>query len=84
VFYRAQSVENLGLAVVALLTGIIVDIEGYYMVELFFCLLLSGNHFNFRFKVIELMYCIYHFVILHFYFSQNIYFLYIKLHNYYI
>lgn len=37
----AQSVENLGLAVVALLTGIIVDADGYYMVELFFCILLS-------------------------------------------
>ncbi|XP_025191928.1 major facilitator superfamily domain-containing protein 1-like [Melanaphis sacchari] len=37
----AQSVENLGLAVVALLSGIIVDSDGYYMVELFFCLLLS-------------------------------------------
>lgn len=44
--YRAQSVENLGLAVVALLAGIIVDIEGYYMVELFFCLLLSGESYN--------------------------------------
>lgn len=42
-FYRAQSVENLGLAVVAILTGIIVDEEGYYMVELFFCFLLSGK-----------------------------------------
>ncbi|KAL5237205.1 hypothetical protein ACI65C_004615 [Semiaphis heraclei] len=38
----AQSVENLGLAVVALLSGIIVDSDGYYMVELFFCLLLSA------------------------------------------
>ncbi|VVC46403.1 Hypothetical protein CINCED_3A018551, partial [Cinara cedri] len=36
-----QSVENFGLAVVALLTGIIVDADGYYMVELCFCLLLS-------------------------------------------
>lgn len=43
--YRAQSVENLGLAVVALLTGIIVDIKGYYMVELFFCALLSGKNY---------------------------------------
>lgn len=45
VLYRAQSVENLGLAVVALLTGIIVDVDGYYMVELFFCLLLSGKYY---------------------------------------
>lgn len=43
--YRAQSVENLGLAVVALLSGIIVDSDGYYMVELFFCLLLSGKYY---------------------------------------
>jgi len=43
--YRAQSVENLGLAVVALLSGRIVDSDGYYMVELFFCLLLSGKYF---------------------------------------
>lgn len=42
-FYRAQSVENLGLAVVSLLVGIIIDADGYYMVELFFCFLLSGN-----------------------------------------
>ncbi|XP_050529297.1 major facilitator superfamily domain-containing protein 1 [Daktulosphaira vitifoliae] len=37
----AQSVENLGLGTVALLTGIIVDADGYFLVELFFCLLLS-------------------------------------------
>lgn len=43
--YRAQSVENLGLAVVALLSGIIVDSDGFYMVELFFCLLLSGKYY---------------------------------------
>lgn len=44
VLCRAQSVENLGLAVVALLTGIIVDADGYYMVELFFCVLLTGTY----------------------------------------
>jgi len=44
-FYRAQSVENLGLAVVALLSGKIVDSDGYYMVELFFCTLLSGKYY---------------------------------------
>ncbi|XP_050425952.1 major facilitator superfamily domain-containing protein 1-like [Adelges cooleyi] len=37
----AQAVENLGLGTVALLTGIIVDADGYYMVELFFCFLLT-------------------------------------------
>lgn len=45
IIFRAQSVENLGLAVVALLTGIIVDADGYYMVELFFCILLSGKNY---------------------------------------
>lgn len=53
VLYRAQSVENLGLAVVALLTGIIVDADGYYMVELFFCVLLTGiyQHYLYVFKI---------------------------------
>lgn len=44
--FRAQSVENLGLAVISLLTGIIVDDEGYYMMELLFCFLLTGEYYN--------------------------------------
>jgi len=43
--YRVQYIENHGLAVVALLSGIIVDSDGYYMVELFFCTLLSGKYY---------------------------------------
>ncbi|XP_060859207.1 major facilitator superfamily domain-containing protein 1-like [Metopolophium dirhodum] len=41
-FGIVQYIENHGLAVVALLSGIIVDSDGYYMLELFFCLLLSA------------------------------------------
>jgi len=42
--YRAQYIQNHGLAVVAMLSGIIVDSDGYYMLELFFCVLLSGKY----------------------------------------
>lgn len=33
---RAQAVQNLGLAVVAIVAGIIVDKRGYLMLEMFF------------------------------------------------
>lgn len=36
VFYRAQSVQNLGLALIAMLAGLIVDMGGYLMLECFF------------------------------------------------
>lgn len=35
-FYSCQSVQNLGLAVVSMVTGIIVDNGGYFMLEIFF------------------------------------------------
>lgn len=32
-----QSIQNLGLAVIAILVGVIVDIRGYLVLEVFFC-----------------------------------------------
>lgn len=53
--------QNLGLAVVSLLSGIIVDNGGFFMLEIFFIGWLSGNiifsllfidHFNFTHSII--------------------------------
>jgi len=41
--FRAQAMQNLGLAVVALITGIIVDKGGYLLLEMFFMGCLCGN-----------------------------------------
>lgn len=40
-YYRMQSFQNIGLAVVSVAAGLIVDKLGYLMLELFFLLLLS-------------------------------------------
>lgn len=42
---RAQSVQNLGLAVVSILAGVIVDKGGYLMLEMFFLGWLWGEYF---------------------------------------
>lgn len=46
-FCSAQSVQNLGLAVVSILAGIIVDKGGYLMLEMFFLGWLWGEYFFF-------------------------------------
>lgn len=43
-----QSVQNLGLAVVSMFAGVIVDNGGYLMLELFFIGWLSGESFKFQ------------------------------------
>lgn len=43
---RAQSVQNLGLAIVSILAGIIVDKGGYLMLEMFFLGWLWGKYFH--------------------------------------
>jgi len=42
---RAQAVQNLGLAVVSIVAGIIVDKGGYLMLEMFFLAWLWGEYF---------------------------------------
>lgn len=39
-----QSVQNLGLAIVAMVSGIIVDKGGYFMLEIFFIGLLCSEY----------------------------------------
>lgn len=39
-----QSVQNLGLAVITMVAGVIVDHEGYFMLELFFIGWLLGKN----------------------------------------
>jgi hypothetical protein len=46
VFYRMQSVQNLGLALISLLTGIIVDNAGYFILEMFFLSSLCSKYSN--------------------------------------
>lgn len=41
--FRCQSVQNLGLAVISMLSGMIVDNGGYFMLEIFFIGWLSGK-----------------------------------------
>lgn len=43
--YRAQAVQNLGLAVVSIVAGIIVDKGGYLMLEMFFLGWLWSEYF---------------------------------------
>lgn len=43
---RAQAVQNLGLAVVSIVAGIIVDKGGYLMLEMFFLAWLWSEYFN--------------------------------------
>ena len=40
---RMQSVQNLGLAIVPIVAGVIVDKKGYLMLETFFCAMLCGQ-----------------------------------------
>ena len=42
-----QSVQNLGLALISILTGVIVDEAGYFVLEVFFLGMLCGNQINF-------------------------------------
>ena len=41
--YSMQSLQNLGLAVVTIIIGNIVDSSGYLMLELFMCACLCGK-----------------------------------------
>lgn len=52
-----QSIQNLGLALIAILVGVIVDIRGYLVLEVFFCAcicsqLVSVCSQHLRFKVL--------------------------------
>ena len=38
-----QSVQNLGLAVVPIVNGVIIDKVGYLILEVFFCICLCGK-----------------------------------------
>lgn len=49
-----QSVQNLGLAIVSMFGGVIVDRGGYLMLELFFLGWLSSKKFLFIFKILKL------------------------------
>ena len=40
--YSMQSIQNLGLAIVSLLAGVILDAKGYILLEVFFLALLCG------------------------------------------
>ena len=40
--YSMQSIQNLGLAIVSLLAGVILDARGYILLEVFFLALLCG------------------------------------------
>ena len=40
--YSMQSIQNLGLAIVSLLAGVILDASGYILLEVFFLALLCG------------------------------------------
>lgn len=42
-FFSCQSVQNLGLAVVSMFAGIIVDRGGYFTLEIFFICWLGGE-----------------------------------------
>lgn len=41
--FRVQAVQNMGLAVVSIITGIIVDKGGYLLLEIFFLGCLCGE-----------------------------------------
>lgn len=41
-----QSVQNLGLAIVSMIAGMIVDSGGYFMLEVFFICWLCGKYFE--------------------------------------
>ena len=43
---RMQSIQNLGLAVVAMLSGYLVDYKGYLLLEVFFIIWLCGELYN--------------------------------------
>lgn len=42
-FLSMQSVQNLGLAVVPIVNGVIIDKVGYLILEVFFCICLCGE-----------------------------------------
>lgn len=46
-----QSVQNLGLALISLLTGYLVDEAGYFVLEVFFLGMLCGNYLYSFFKI---------------------------------
>ena len=48
---RMQSVQNLGMAIVPIVAGVIVDKKGYLMLETFFCALLCGELSVIQFKL---------------------------------
>ena len=42
-FHSMQSIQNLGLAVISQVSGAIVDKDGYLILEVFFCVWMSGG-----------------------------------------
>ena len=42
-----QAIQNLGLAVVAIIAGAIVDSKGYLVLEVFFLICLCGKYHHF-------------------------------------
>ena len=48
-----QSVQNLGLALISLLTGFLVDNAGYFVLEVFFLGSLCCKYFFFNFKKVR-------------------------------
>jgi len=42
-FDRMLSIQNLGLAVISIVSGKILDAKGYYMLEIFFCACVSSK-----------------------------------------
>lgn len=49
-----QSVQNLGLAIVPIVTGVIIDQVGYLVLELFLCICLCCKYYN---VLIMSLYC---------------------------
>jgi len=52
VVFRMQSVQNLGLAVVAIINGIIVDMKGYFILEIFLLAWLCGQCYGLHFMAV--------------------------------
>lgn len=50
-FFSCQSVQNLGLAVISMISGMIVDHGGYFMLEIFFIGWLSSKSRNRSLKI---------------------------------
>lgn len=43
IHFRMQSVQNLGLALITMLAGLIVDLKGYLVLEMFYMVWLCGK-----------------------------------------